>query len=157
MLYNIFNKLLKRSKMLILLCGVILFLTCGCSNNTKELEEKIKELENKVEKLETNKSIITKEELVGVWEGYYGEGLTKILTFNDDGSLLISTADNVLYFAYDIIGNNILYCSSNTYITSCLNPNFSRKIINLGYKDNNPIIVDISNSSIVSIVYTKKQ
>jgi len=112
---------MKRRKKLILLCGVILFLTCGCSNNTKELEDKIKILEDKIDKLEesnNNNKSLTKKDLVGVWES--SSGIT--ITINEDGAYVPSgNENNNLYFSFEIFDNTLIICSNvGTPITNCL-------------------------------------
>lgn len=114
---------MKRRKKLILLCGVILFLTCGCNNNTKELEDKIKILEDKIDKLEesnNNNKSLTKKDLVGVWES--SSELTNTITINEDGSFVPSSNENNnLYFSYEIFDNTLVICSNvGTPITNCL-------------------------------------
>ena len=156
---------------LCLLCVITILCLSGCSSNNKELEEKIKLLEDKITALEeanNNSNLITKEELIGVWES--SSGVT--ITINEDGSYTSSGAQDI-YLAYSLNNEFIRLCNSSYPIKSCIeeieieDKNEKRKIIPVGYTynyfyQNNKMIFfqtnnDIFTSNPISVVWTKKQ
>ena len=121
--------------------GVILFGMCGCSNN-KDLENRIKMLENKINTLEEkNNNLLTKEKLVGVWENNVGT-----ITFNEDGSYVISNDTTGLYRAYEIYNDYIVFCYSDTPLKNCTGIYHGGDMMHYIYKDNKILLV--SNNGI---------